>query len=202
MSFACRSADHEGLRHAERCLLRPLRNPEPVGGPSEKVQAEATERAGEDREECSGEVWAAFGIANEPQNPRLTTKVSFPAQLSVRRWLKWYAGSNVLLKLHMLRLKFSNAKKTFIRVHKVCYTCLDQHINVCGCATASLFSVKTPSTTNQELLLVHRVNQEWQYRIACKTMKACEISALQQYLQRSDGISNLQLYQDTFEEGK
>ncbi|XP_048851330.1 leucine-rich repeat-containing protein 2 [Brienomyrus brachyistius] len=45
-----------------------------------------------------------------------------------------------------------------------------------------------------------KVNQEWQYRIACKSMKPPEISALQQYLQRSDGISNLQLYQDTFEE--
>ncbi|KPP72616.1 leucine-rich repeat-containing protein 2-like, partial [Scleropages formosus] len=49
-----------------------------------------------------------------------------------------------------------------------------------------------------------RINQQWQYRIECKTMKATEVCELQHYLERrSHGISSLHLCQDIpFETGK
>ncbi|KAG9355030.1 hypothetical protein JZ751_001743 [Albula glossodonta] len=54
-----------------------------------------------------------------------------------------------------------------------------------------------------------RVNQQWQYRIKCRTMKPSEISELQEYLERTplsntrnyNGVSNLQPYQESLIEG-
>ncbi|KAJ8405708.1 hypothetical protein AAFF_G00316880 [Aldrovandia affinis] len=52
-----------------------------------------------------------------------------------------------------------------------------------------------------------KVNQQWQYRLVCRTMKPSELSELEHYLERTplsnarnyNGVSNLQPYQESLE---
>ncbi|XP_064153248.1 leucine-rich repeat-containing protein 2 isoform X2 [Anguilla rostrata] len=59
----------------------------------------------------------------------------------------------------------------------------------------------------QEKSALTKINQEWHYRLTCKTMKPSEISELQHYLERKplsdtrnyNGVSNLQPYRESLE---